>query len=81
MTREEQKKLVSMLCKETETKLNNHIDSGHVPDDFDGFEIRWIIGDIFDHGKITRKEIKSRHNSYRRRVSTIDYYHNILRSL
>lgn len=77
MTPAQQKEIVSMLCRETEARLHKHIDAGNIPTAYDGFELRWMISDMFKQDS-TRDDVRKRFRAYRRSVATIHYYHRVL---
>lgn len=80
MTPAQQKEIVSMLCRETEAHLHKHIDAGNIPAAYDGFELRWIISDMFKQDS-TRADVRKRFRAYRRSVTTINYYYCVLRGV
>lgn len=82
MENQQKKDIVQGLCKAVADKLCKHIDAGHLPADFDGIELRWMLAEIFTHETVDRKhrpDMRSRFRKYRKEVDRADYDHQVLR--
>ena len=65
MTPEDQKRIVHELCASVESGIIAAIDSGAVPFDWDGFELRQLLADRFDRctGKMSLKRKREYNNT------------------
>ena len=61
MNAKEKKEFVTELCNSIAKTINNEIDAGKIPDEWNGIELRWLIQEkgnyvAFDNGEKKRKK-------------------------
>jgi hypothetical protein len=69
MTKEEQIKLTTDLCDSIKEHMINHISMDHVPDNWDGFEIRHWLLKISEFEDILSDRIRNKPYRKRKRDS------------
>lgn len=64
MTRRDQKRIVREMAESLKAGLFNHIDSGRIPEDWDGHELRELF---YQHACLFRSHIMQHAGNQRRR--------------
>lgn len=69
MKKADQKRITSEICDRVRDKICAQIEAGEMPENFDGFEIRWLLSDVFN--REARVGDRSRRFRYLRQMCSV----------
>jgi cellobiose phosphorylase len=64
MTVGDQRRIVHDLLDGVRAKMDELLSTGRVPEEWDGFELRWWLADTFQADTCKRPEDRRRHRTY-----------------